>query len=127
MVYLRILRRLEGLDYEEFDDLLHTIASVADEWDDKLRTSFLTQARGARPRARPCAAGAPAAARRRHLEAQLEPVRRACVAERSAHSTTATPSWRKTSSRPRPRARPRAQPVEVGVKQGSSGRPRRCG
>jgi len=40
MVYLRILRRLEGLDYEEFDDLLHTIASVADEWDDKLRTQF---------------------------------------------------------------------------------------
>ncbi len=40
MVYLRTLRRLEGLDYEEFDDLLHTIASVADEWDDKLRTEF---------------------------------------------------------------------------------------
>ena len=40
LVYLRILRRLEGLDYEEFDDLLHTIASVADEWDDKLRTQF---------------------------------------------------------------------------------------
>jgi hypothetical protein len=40
LVYLRILRRLEGLDYDEFDDLLHTIASVADEWDDKLRTEF---------------------------------------------------------------------------------------
>ncbi len=40
MAYLRILRRLEGLDYDEFDDLLHTIASVADEWDDKLRTEF---------------------------------------------------------------------------------------
>jgi hypothetical protein len=40
MVYLRILRRLEGIDYEEFDDLLHTIASVADEWDDKLRTEY---------------------------------------------------------------------------------------
>ncbi len=39
-VYLRILRRLEGLDYDEFDDLLHTIASVADEWDDKLRAEF---------------------------------------------------------------------------------------
>lgn len=37
MAYLRILRRLEGLDYEEFDDLLHTIAGVADEWDDKLK------------------------------------------------------------------------------------------
>ena|SRR5215470_6385591 len=40
MVFLRILRRLEGLDYDEFDDLLHTIASVADEWDDKLRAQF---------------------------------------------------------------------------------------
>jgi len=40
MVYLRILRSLEGLDYEEFDDLLHTIASVGDEWDDKLRGQF---------------------------------------------------------------------------------------
>jgi hypothetical protein len=40
MVYLRILRRLEGIDYDTFDDLLHTIASVADEWDDKLRTQF---------------------------------------------------------------------------------------
>ena len=37
MVHLRILRRLEGMDYEEFEDMLHTIASVADEWDDKLR------------------------------------------------------------------------------------------
>lgn len=40
LVYLRILRRLEGLDYEEFEDILHTIATVADEWDDKLRTQF---------------------------------------------------------------------------------------
>ena len=40
MVYLRILRRLEGLDYDEFEDLLHTIASVADEWDDKLKAQF---------------------------------------------------------------------------------------
>jgi hypothetical protein len=40
MAYLRILRRLEGIDYDEFEDLLHTIASVADEWDDKLRTQF---------------------------------------------------------------------------------------
>jgi hypothetical protein len=36
-VYLRILRGLEGLDYAEFEDMLHTIATVADEWDDKLR------------------------------------------------------------------------------------------
>jgi hypothetical protein len=40
MAYLRILRRLEGLDYDEFEDLLQTIASVADEWDDKLRAQF---------------------------------------------------------------------------------------
>jgi len=36
-VYLRILRSLDGLDYEEFEDLVHTIATVADEWDDKLK------------------------------------------------------------------------------------------
>lgn len=35
-VYLRALRRLSGLDYEEFEDLLHTMATVADEWDDRL-------------------------------------------------------------------------------------------
>lgn len=40
MVYLRSLRRLEGIEYDEFDDLLHTIATVADEWDDKLRGQF---------------------------------------------------------------------------------------
>jgi len=40
MTYLRIVRRLEGIDYEEFEDLLHTIASVADEWDEKLRLEF---------------------------------------------------------------------------------------
>jgi hypothetical protein len=39
-VYLRALRRLEGIDYDEFEDLLHTIASVADAWDDKLRAQF---------------------------------------------------------------------------------------
>ena len=39
-VYLRALRRLGGLDYEEFEDLLHTIASVADEWDDRLEELF---------------------------------------------------------------------------------------
>jgi hypothetical protein len=39
-VYLRALRRIEGLDYEEFEDLLHTVASVADAWDDKLRGQF---------------------------------------------------------------------------------------
>ncbi len=39
-VYLRALRRLSGLDYEEFEDLLHTIATVADEWDDRLAELF---------------------------------------------------------------------------------------
>ena len=37
-VYLRILRGLDGLDYAEFEDILHTIATVADDWDDRLRT-----------------------------------------------------------------------------------------
>jgi hypothetical protein len=35
-VYLRILRGLDGLDYEEFEDLVHSIAKTADTWDDKL-------------------------------------------------------------------------------------------
>jgi hypothetical protein len=35
-LYLRILRGLEGLDYEEFEDLVHSIAMTADHWDDKL-------------------------------------------------------------------------------------------
>ncbi len=35
-LYLRILRGLEGLDYEEFEDLVHSIARTADHWDDKL-------------------------------------------------------------------------------------------
>jgi len=39
-VYLRALRRLSGLDYEEFEDLLHTTATVADEWDDRLAELF---------------------------------------------------------------------------------------
>jgi hypothetical protein len=39
-VYLRILRRAAGLDYEEFEDLLETIASVADDWDDQLKQQF---------------------------------------------------------------------------------------
>lgn len=36
-VFLRILRGLDGLDYAEFEDMLHTIATVADQWDDELR------------------------------------------------------------------------------------------
>jgi hypothetical protein len=39
-VYLRALRSLAGLDYEEFEDMLHTVASVADEWDDRLIEEF---------------------------------------------------------------------------------------
>lgn len=39
-VYLRCLRRLEGLDYEEFEDLVHTVAAIADDWDDALRRDF---------------------------------------------------------------------------------------
>jgi hypothetical protein len=35
-LYLRILRGLEGLDYEEFEDLVHSIARAADHWDDQL-------------------------------------------------------------------------------------------
>jgi hypothetical protein len=39
-VYLRALRRLSGLDYEEFLDILDTVARVADEWQDKLLELF---------------------------------------------------------------------------------------
>src|SRR5262245_15744652 len=35
-LYLRILRGLEGLDYEEFEDLVHSIARTADHWDDQI-------------------------------------------------------------------------------------------
>jgi len=36
-VFLRILRGLDDLDYGEFEDMLHSIAVIADEWDDRLR------------------------------------------------------------------------------------------
>ena len=39
-VCVRALRRLSGLDYEEFEDLLDTVGKVADEWDDLLRAEF---------------------------------------------------------------------------------------
>jgi hypothetical protein len=39
-VVVRALRRLSGLDYEEFEDLLDTVGKVADEWDDALREEF---------------------------------------------------------------------------------------
>jgi hypothetical protein len=35
-LYLRILRGLDGLDYPEFEELVHSIAKTADAWDDKL-------------------------------------------------------------------------------------------
>jgi hypothetical protein len=39
-VVVRALRRLSGLDYEEFEDLLDTVGKVADTWDDVLRAEF---------------------------------------------------------------------------------------
>lgn len=39
-VYLRAVRRISGLDYEEFEDLLETVGKVADDWDDLLRKEF---------------------------------------------------------------------------------------
>jgi hypothetical protein len=39
-VYVRALRRLSGLDYEEFEDLLDTVGKVADDWDDVLQAEF---------------------------------------------------------------------------------------
>ena len=35
-LYLRILRGLEGLDYEEFEDIVHSIAQAADKSDTQL-------------------------------------------------------------------------------------------
>ena len=40
IIYLRALRILDGLDFEEFVDILDTVAGVADDWDDKLRAEF---------------------------------------------------------------------------------------
>ena len=39
-IVVRALRRLSGLDYEEFEDLLDTVGKVTDEWDDALRAEF---------------------------------------------------------------------------------------
>jgi Tir chaperone protein (CesT) family len=35
-LYLRILRGLDGLDYDEFEDIVHSIAQTADHWDAKI-------------------------------------------------------------------------------------------
>ncbi len=40
LVYVRALRRLSALDYEEFEDLLETVSRIADEWDDELKQEF---------------------------------------------------------------------------------------
>ncbi len=39
-VYLRAVRTAKGLDYDEFEEMLNTVATVADEWDDKLIADF---------------------------------------------------------------------------------------
>ena len=39
-LYLRILRGLDGLDYDEFEDIVHSIAKTADSWDDRLKTEL---------------------------------------------------------------------------------------
>jgi hypothetical protein len=39
-VFVRALRRLSALDYEEFEDLLDTVGKVADEWDDTFKKEF---------------------------------------------------------------------------------------
>jgi hypothetical protein len=39
-ICLRATRSVSGLDYGEFEEMLHTIASVADEWDDALLERF---------------------------------------------------------------------------------------
>ena len=36
-LYLRILRGLDGLYYEEFEDIVHSIAQTADRWDDRIK------------------------------------------------------------------------------------------
>jgi hypothetical protein len=45
-LYLRILRGLDGLDYEEFEDLVHSIARTADHWDDRLAKELGTGSPG---------------------------------------------------------------------------------
>lgn len=41
-VVVRNLRRLSGLDYEEFADILTTVGEVADTWDDQLIAEYGT-------------------------------------------------------------------------------------
>jgi hypothetical protein len=44
MVYVRALRGLHNLSFEEFADLLDTVATTADEWFDRLRREYDTPA-----------------------------------------------------------------------------------
>jgi hypothetical protein len=39
-IYVRAMRRLSSLDFEEFEDLVETVGRVADEWDDVLAREF---------------------------------------------------------------------------------------
>jgi len=39
-ICLRALRSLANMDYEEFENLLDSVGSVADEWDDRLKARF---------------------------------------------------------------------------------------
>ena len=39
-ICLRAQRSIPGLDYDEFEELLSTVATVADEWDDRLLKQF---------------------------------------------------------------------------------------
>lgn len=39
-ICVRAMRRLSALDYEEFEDLLGTVATVADQWDDELKRAY---------------------------------------------------------------------------------------
>jgi len=39
-LYLRSLRGLDGLSYEEFEELVHSVAQAADAWDDRLRVEL---------------------------------------------------------------------------------------
>lgn len=39
-ICLRAHRSILSLDYDEFEDMLHSVATVADEWDDRLLAQF---------------------------------------------------------------------------------------
>ena len=39
-ICLRAQRSIPGMDYDEFEEMLSTVATVADEWDDRLLQAF---------------------------------------------------------------------------------------